>query len=210
MSFAFQFEAVLKRQNIAEEDLPIRMKKKIKEIRALRQELIDGENIVKEDELAPDKKAELEQKIKLGKAAESEMDQEIIAGIKKWIPNKEAGHAKAQRMVQANEARRAAKAATGPPAPATPAPAKPAPVAAPQPAKQPDPPKPAPAPARQADPPKPARTQQNEPPATTGDDGKEKKKMGAGAWALWILGGLVLGGAGVFLAKKISERNQGL
>lgn len=182
-----EFEALIQRRSIDENQLPVRLRKKIADFRKVMAGLADIDTEMAQQDIRPDRKAELEQLREQSQAAIPDMDEELTQALDKWHKEKDKRLAAAKRTKAFNDKKKGQQSPEPEPGPA-PAPAPPA-EPAPQPAPEPQP-SPSPAPAEPA--------------------AEKKRKISAGAWILiGLVGALTVGVGGVALAKHFAQRNSG-
>jgi hypothetical protein len=124
----FEFEKVLAKHNITEEELSTPLKKKVQFIRGVVDGIQVEEARLTTESMSVAKKTELTKKIEDGKNAIPVLDVELVKALNKWIPNR-AVYAEAGKRLAAQRGAKATSVAIAPAAATTvvpvPEPAKP-------------------------------------------------------------------------------------
>ncbi len=172
-----EYEKLLKKYSLKEEDLSTSLRKRLTDIRKLQQAIPVTEGLIASGNLSVSKKNSLQEKLDNANSALPIMEAELAEAIEKWYPKRAQNAAAGQRLQTA----RAAKAAsTDTPQPPTPAAASTLPATIPT--------------------AKPAKKEETAPPSST-----EGKPLGIWGWVGICLGAAVLGVAGVAVARRYSQ-----
>lgn len=119
----YQFETLLEKEKIPENELSASLRKKADDIRQVQKGIQEAKDKVKEGNLSVKKKADLEQLISDSEAALPGMDASLVKAIEKWIPKRELYAENAKRLKNGGKVATQPQhtdTSTAPAAPATP------------------------------------------------------------------------------------------
>ena len=174
-----EYEKLLKKYSLKEEDLSASLKKRLADIRKLQQAIPETEAIIASGNLSVSKKNSLQEKLDNANSALPIMEAELAEAIEKWYPKRAQNAAAGQRLQTARAAK--AKSTTTVP---TPIPASTSALPATIPA---------------------VKAEKEE--KTTSASSTEGKPLGIWGWVGICLGAAVLGVAGVAVARRFSQNS---